>query len=56
MTTVGSFDYLRCYISRDSLPTRNWFMPVSEDEIKAAEQRMGISFPTAVRQFYGEVG
>ena len=53
---MANFDYLRRYVSRESPPTRNWFMPVSEDEIRAAEQRMGMSFPDALRQFYLEVG
>ncbi len=53
---MGSFDYLRRYVSSESPPTRNWFTPVTEDEIRAAERRMGTSFPAALRQFYLEVG
>ena len=53
---MGSFDYLKRYVSRESPPTRNWFMPVSEDEIRAAEEQMGMPFPAGLRQFYLEVG
>ena len=53
---MGSFEYLKRYVSRESPPTRNWFTPVTEDEIRAAEQRVGSSFPAALRQFYLEVG
>ena len=53
---MSSFDYLKRYVSREDPPTRNWFVPVKDDAINTAEQRLGVSFPVALRRFYLEIG
>ena len=55
-----TYDYLKKYVLEDfeklNRETRNWFCPVSRDEIQEAEKRLGFVFPSQLRTFYEEIG
>ena len=50
-----NYEYLRRYIGHNDLKG-TYFLPVSEDKIKSAEEKMGKKFPDQLRSFYKEIG
>jgi hypothetical protein len=50
------YGYLKHYIPGGNNVDDNWFCPVSEQDIKAGEKKMGQMFPTELRNFYQEIG
>ena len=53
------FSYLKEFLSphpKFEGTNINWFYPVSEEEIVAAEKAAHISFPDQLREFYQEIG
>ncbi len=58
---TAHYSFLESYICRRYTGERNRlnsniFYEVSEQEICDAEQRLGFSFPSEIRQFFKEVG
>jgi hypothetical protein len=56
---MENFEYLKAFISpleNKKQKVRNWFYPVTENEIEDAENRLGIKFPSQLRNFYKKIG
>ena len=50
-----TYPYLTQYIGHNDL-SGNYFLPVSEEEIKKAENILGYIFPSELKLFYQEIG
>lgn len=53
----SKYNYLQKYIeNKQSKGSYNYFQAISTKEIIAEEQRLGFSFPTALKEFWLEIG
>lgn len=56
---INRFDYLIKYVknkTEEITHNRNVFFSVSEEQIKQAEEELGVSFPGQLKSFYRQIG
>ena len=53
---MGKYDYLKQYVDLEFKYSRNRFQSCTESEIVDAEKKIGFKFPTALKEFWLEIG